>query len=393
MDIMMHQRNRFFPLTLIVLTALATGCPSSESETDASKDDSMKAQPIDGGHATTTNHMDSGILSDTATADAGLAQSHTLSDAGQPNTTSQTDAGQPPMAEPLTLTAGQNELTWQQMVNGSMATRNFIVNTPPDFDATQNYPVVFVFHGNAGGNPNATPHQGLVSATNEMVQDKEFIAVMPQGYDNCWQLGPENSNATTQDEMDFVAMMVSRLKATPGVHTDLFYAMGSSNGAALSHHLAVNTTYFKGIATLVSGLDEGAGPTNSTPQVRVLQLMNRKDNLIPYEGGAAPTGHTYMSAEDSAHAWAVHNGCDETPTIEESAESVNGVPNKRVLTYNNCDNGNNVMHIGVLPVPWSEDCEGPPPSQGNTCGGKHTVDNSYFAPQSSWEFMWSFLSE
>tara|TARA_Y100001934_G_scaffold175080_1_gene207364 strand:- start:449 stop:610 length:162 start_codon:yes stop_codon:yes gene_type:complete len=35
---------------------------------------------------------------------------------------------------------------------------------------------------------------------------------------------------------------------------------------------------------------------------------------IAFEGGAAPTGHTYMSAENSARAWAVHNGSDETPT-------------------------------------------------------------------------------
>jgi poly(3-hydroxybutyrate) depolymerase len=383
----MNQHLRFSIFSVFLLTNIL-GCPS-EPATEESTPETTQ----DSGTIQSPPKVDAGNTSETIVTDAGSDESNSPSDAGQPNTTPQTDAGQPPMVEPFTLTPGENELTWQQMVNGSMATRNFIVNTPPDFDATQNYPVVFVFHGNAGGNPTATPHQGLVSATNEMVQDKEFIAVMPQGYDNCWQLGPENSNATTQDEMDFVAMIISRLKATPGVHTELFYAMGSSNGAALSHHLAVNTTYFKGIATLVSGLDEGAGPTSSTPKVSVLQLMNRKDNLIPYEGGAAPTGHTYMSAEDSAHAWAVHNGCDETPTIEESAESVNGVPNKRVLTYNNCDNGNNVMHIGVLPVPWSEDCEGPPPQQGNACGGKHTVDNSYFAPQSSWEFMWEFLSE
>ena len=104
-------------------------------------------------------------------------------------------------------------------------------------------------------------------------------------------------------------------------------------------------------------------------------------------------GHTFMSAEDSASTWAAHNGCDAEPTVEESTENVNGVPEKRVLTYNNCDNGNNVKHIGVLPVPWSADCELQPPPEGTECGGRHAVHNSHFAPQSRWQFMWEFLSE
>ena len=208
-------KTKQYLFTALILCMGALGCPDEATE------DTTSAQTQDGN-------------TPTQLADAGQMLTSPENDAGTSSPTETTDAGQPPMAEPLTLAPGQNELTWQQMVNGSMATRTFIVNTPPDFDATQSYPVVFVFHGNAGGNPNATPHQGLVSATNEMVQDKEFIAVMPQGYDNCWQLGPENSNATTQDEMDFVAMMVSRLKATPAF-IPIFFMPWAPQTAQRSH--------------------------------------------------------------------------------------------------------------------------------------------------------------
>jgi hypothetical protein len=51
-----------------------------------------------------------------------------------------------------------------------------------------------------------------------------------------------------------------------------------------------------------------------------------------------------------------------------------------------------VMHIGVLPVPRSDECEQQQPPAGVDCGPTYTVDSSYFAADGgTWGFMWTFL--
>jgi poly(3-hydroxybutyrate) depolymerase len=295
-----------------------------------------------------------------------------------------TDTG--PSPEPLGLAAGVNEYTLEQEINGVAASRYFTVATPPGFSAESSYPVVFVFHGNAAGNLDAEPEKGILNAVSGLVDDDQFVAILPRGYDNCWQLGYEASEATTEEETAFVETLVARLGASDGLNMERVYAMGSSNGAALSHYLAINTTHFSGIATLVSGLDEGQLPGAETPKLSVLQLMNFEDEVIPYEGGSSVTGHTFMHAEDSAAIWAAHNGCNETPLVESS-------PDRTTMTYSGCAEGAQVMHLGVLPVPWSAECEEKPRPAGVDCGPTHTVDNSYFASDGGvWPFMWAFLN-
>ena len=135
----------------------------------------------------------------------------------------------------------------------------------------------------------------MLNAVASLVDDNKLVAIAPRGFDNCWQLGPENSSATTAEEVAFIEGLIQQIKATPGLDGSRIYAIGSSNGAAFSHHLAANTPHFSGIGTIVSMLDEGMVPAESSPPLRVIQLLNFKDPLIPYGGGDSPVGHTFMS--------------------------------------------------------------------------------------------------
>ena len=177
---------------------------------------------------------------------------------------------------------------------------------------------------------------------------------------------------------------------TPGVDGDTSYCFGSSNGAALCHYTAATAGLFSGIGTEVSTLDEGDAPDPALPKVSVVQMMNFKDKLIPYEGGDSPTGHVYMSAEDGAAAWAAHNGCDPEPDSSENDE-----PYRLTLTYSGCDEDRVVIHMGVMPIPWSEACEamGPEPAEPGTCGGTHSVSSDHFeTPGGPWRFAFDHLS-
>lgn len=301
-----------------------------------------------------------------------------------------TDTDQDPGVEidPLEMMAGVTDGTWTQTIGGSDQVRHFTISVPDSIDTSSPKPIVFLFHGNAAANPDARPEQGMIMSVDALVSAGEFVAIAPRGVDNAWQLGPESSSATTEEELIFFEYLLERARATPGLDRERVYALGSSNGAAWSHYLAANTAHLDGIGTMVSGLDEGMIPSSTSPPTRVVQLMNFKDHLIPYEGGSSPTGHVYMSAEDSASTWASHNGCDATP--EEADETT-----RTTWTFHTCSGDATVIHKGVMPVPWSEACESPPPRpSGIQCGGTHTIDPSHFpSDDGPFGYMWRKLSE
>jgi hypothetical protein len=53
-----------------------------------------------------------------------------------------------------------------------------------------------------------------------LVESNQFVAIAPRGYDNCWQLGPENSDATVEEETAFIDTLVAGLSATEGLDAE-----------------------------------------------------------------------------------------------------------------------------------------------------------------------------
>ena len=287
---------------------------------------------------------------------------------------------------PFAIIPGSNTIDLTQEINGTIENRRLYIDTPDDLDASQSLPVLFVFHGNAAGNPAAMPALGTMNAYAALVDEGQFVGVYPAGFDNCWQLGSEMSAASTADEVDFIEKIMNSLDQIDGVDVSRIYATGSSNGAALVHYLSATTDHFRAVSSSLSVLDADQLISSDAPQRSLLQLMNFKDKVCPYEGGSSITGHTYMPAEDSALLWAEHNNCTLTPVIEEEE-------GLRRITYSDCDDEREVIHIGVYPIPWSEECEAPN-SPANQCGQTHTIPNSYFAGAGGAKrFIWDFLKD
>jgi poly(3-hydroxybutyrate) depolymerase len=226
-------------------------------------------------------------------------------------------------------------------VNGTKVTvqREFIVHVPNDYDANFEYAVVFAFHGHGGSSTQWEASLG------DLIDQYKFIGVYPKGYKDAqakdddgnaaqtsWNLGTEISTA---DDVVFVNDVIKKLESITSDASKRF-ALGSSNGAALSHFLAANakTKIFNGIGTLVSGLIkttlEGntaitipvSGNTyqygllqNSIP-LSVVTIFGMSDTIIPYWGGEAKTGAIIYSAEDSIREWAKLAGCSDYNTKE-----------------------------------------------------------------------------
>ena len=234
--------------------------------------------------------------------------------------------------------------TVQQVVDGVTVDRTYTVHEPPNWDVSSPLPLLFAFHGGGG--------QGefFVEDLEESIQSGRFIGVYPDGIQNSWNMGREESTA---DDVAFTLSVLDDLAGTPGMDTENPVALGYSNGAGFIHMLAVQSDRFAAIAPMASQLLIDNEPQQGDAQVSVLQLHGTNDDVIPYEGGTAEMDHSFLSAEGSAASWAAHNGCDATPTETPSGAYLR-------MEWSGCTSGTQVVHYRLEGVghdiPW--DVEG-----------------------------------
>jgi len=269
------------------------------------------------------------------------------SPSGPAYTTTNTD-------EPQSLTPGISTWTYSQTIDGVDIARSVYLHVPPELSDEEPTPVVFSFHGNGG---RATP---FLASLESYVLDGRFIGVYAQGHENAWNTGQAD---LTADDVAFIQAILADLSAYPSADMDRVYAQGFSNGAGMSHLVALRSLGFKAIAPQATALHVDDLPTADTEPVAVIQFMGIDDPLCPYYGGVGAGGLDFLSAEESAATWAAHNGCDPKPTEDLTIEG-----NLRIA-YTGCPDGAAVVHYRLMdcgldgpPAPcmhgWPNDMEG-----------------------------------
>jgi len=235
----------------------------------------------------------------------------------------------------------------------------------PEGNSDPSCPIVFFFHG-AGGNNNGF-------AGTSTVHDAGYIGVYPQG-EKGWNTGPKSHNncpwtdfdcTEDPDEGDYIASIIAELRSQ-GASGNI-YAIGNSNGAALAHRLASNAgdeLPIKGIVAKVTQLlasPERSGPgslnynqpRSGSPAVSVLSIMGTNDPLIPYDGGSSGVfggddAFQLMPSLDSMNAWANHNGCDGTLTVDDTYVTNQGTGKATKYDYSaGCPSGIVLEHYAI----------------------------------------------
>jgi len=254
-----------------------------------------------------------------------------------------------------TLQSGVVELSITQDIEGVPTERIVLLHAPKNVAPGAEYPVVFFFHG-AGGQAQQWKGKAM-----PYVDQGLYVGVYPSGHEKQWNTGYQKTKA---DDVAFAGMIVDALQEYKQLDFARMFVVGSSNGAALAHELAIHTDHFVGITAIVTALTVDSQPNDTTPTVGVLQILGMKDNLCKYEGGTAPMGMTFLHAEESAAVWATHNGCNAQPDTTTTAEG-----NKRI-EYTGCTDGTRVLHYGI-----TEAAHGMP---NNTEGGIFPLFWSFF---------------
>ena len=219
---------------------------------------------------------------------------------------------------------GLKNIFINQDIDGVNVSRKIIIQSP-DQQENKKYPIVFYFHGNGG-----RAESGFILS--ELINNGEFIGIYPEGYKRSWNLGVEDSNA---DDIEFISMIVEKLKNYTNLDTENMFAIGASNGSAMVNELGIKTNFFKGIAPLASQLLTKQIPTSSTNPLSVYQICGSDDETIPFEGGYSNVGHTFQSAHNSAKSWGEAFNCDLN-------YSINLVGKDSVFTYKNCKNNHSI---------------------------------------------------
>lgn len=165
--------------------------------------------------------------------------------------------------------------------------RSYRLHIPDGAVAEGPVPLVLIFHGGGSTARGMERESGF----SELADRAGFIAVYPEGVGRSWNdgrgLGSTAAAREGVDDVQFVRRLIDVLVAAHQVDRGRVYATGISNGAILSHLLAVRLAdRIVAIAPVAGGLAEPLAQTfRPSRPVSVLALQGTEDPLVPYSGG------------------------------------------------------------------------------------------------------------
>lgn len=331
-------RNGMYYLGLGVLAMALTGCgdsdtpaaysavqetneespsePENTEEADATEEDAG-AESTEGGEEGSTSDIEEALEEDSA-EDASAGEEADTAEETETDGTDGSEEETDTEVVLLDLKPGISELTLEQEIKGEIVKRRLDIHVPDNLQEISpdvTLPVYFFFHGNGGQGKNGKEWIGPI------VDQGLGVGIYPDGHLQSWNLGKEESTA---DDVAFVGAIFDTLASYPQLNLDLAFAIGYSNGAGFCHKLAVETDYFRGIASMASvllmeSLVDGALPKETNP-LAVLQIHGTEDEVCPYDGGEGVAGHVFVPVTKSAALWALVNECADKPEIEETEE-------------------------------------------------------------------------
>jgi poly(3-hydroxybutyrate) depolymerase len=236
-----------------------------------------------------------------------------------------------------------------QTIAGENVAREVILKVPITLDTSRNYPVVFAFHGRG------TDNDSWVNKLNHLMALGEFVGVYPQGYEKMWNSGGNESSKA--DDINFVGDIIDALKDYKNLDFKRIYAIGTSNGSSMTNKLALETSYFSAVASIVSQLSQANLPNKSTNPTAVFQINGAADKTIPIDGGPK-LGYVFLEAFESAKSWASAFKCDNFQLQNLGDDKLYVFPNcldGKEIRYLRIENGEHNLHWGrpeLLKTVW-----------------------------------------
>ena len=228
--------------------------------------------------------------------------------------------------------------------------REYLVYIPESYDGSEEYPVLFSFHGGSG-------YANDFINTNDMrpiADTAGFIAVYPQGaidYDGAGSTSWIHKAPTEHDDIFFVEAIIDTLSLEYSIDQSRIYACGYSEGAILSYELGcrLNNKIAAFVAVSGSMLEDyyrddiyGWGPCSPVHPTGMMLIPGTIDQNphSTYEGLSFSDMPLYMSANGITNYWSNYNNTDINPIITDVVNSSTNdgstVERKQWLNGDNC---------------------------------------------------------
>ncbi len=190
--------------------------------------------------------------------------------------------------------------------------RRYILHLPTGYDGSKPAPAVIALHGYGFGAKQMSEY----SKFSALADQRGFIVVTPDGAGT-----PQHWNwrkaVTEPNDVQFVTDLLTKLDADLCIDTDMTFAAGFADGAAMSRILACNAP------ERIAAIGTVASPNvPCTADVPMIAFHGSADPLVPFDGGVARPeagGGTFPPVRRSVSEWARALGCDGLPTISRPA--------------------------------------------------------------------------
>jgi polyhydroxybutyrate depolymerase len=172
-----------------------------------------------------------------------------------------------------------------------------------------------------------------LSGFDDIAAREGFIVCYPQGRNRVWNSGQRENDS----DIVFLSALVEKLATEHNIDRDRVYATGISAGGMMAQFLACRTDLLAAIAP-VAGSPVRSVLTNCTrtKPLPVLSIHGEEDGIVPYAGGDVSSGGgdmSFLSAQETAAAWARLNGCGDTAPAQEVLEPLVAEDASRVTRF------------------------------------------------------------
>ena len=203
--------------------------------------------------------------------------------------------------------------------------RTFRVCMPANADTTKPLPMLIVLHGGGGTG------KGMIKLTggkfNQLSGRENFIVVYPDAFKKNWNDGRLNlppsytAHHRNIDDVGFISALIDGMVKMKYADPARIYVTGMSNGAMMTHRLAIELSHKIAAAAPVCGnipADLKSVPANP---VAMMIINGTDDPLVPFEGGFVHfkkrQAGKILSTNESVTFWVNNNKTNTAPVVSD----------------------------------------------------------------------------
>lgn len=234
--------------------------------------------------------------------------------------------------------------------------RSCLLYVPDHLDTSKSYPLIIALHGGRGNG------KRMIDLTqggfNKLADKDSFIVAYPDGIGKNWNDGRQDmpysykAHRKNIDDVGFISCLIDELVNKHNVDSKRVYVTGMSNGALMTHRLAIELADKIAAVAPVCGnipADLKSSPKDTVP---VLIINGVSDPLVPYEGGYIHFLKKKLGKVESTNGsvtfWIRNNFNINSPVVNElpdiyTADSCH----VRKTTFGTCGNACEVVLITI----------------------------------------------